>query len=67
MGSILLLYPGSLDSNVLNVNYYFMVYFVGNVLTSLFQFFVLSDIRRDHATFHEFEVEGTTYTPIGEM
>ncbi|RMX37761.1 hypothetical protein pdam_00006613 [Pocillopora damicornis] len=34
---------------------------------SVHKFFVLSDVRRDHATFHEFEVEGTTYTPSGDM
>ena len=31
------------------------------------QLFILNDVRRDHATFHEFEVEGTTYTPSGDM
>lgn len=34
---------------------------------SVHKFFVLSDVRRDHATFHEFEVEGTTYTPNGDI
>jgi len=34
---------------------------------SVHKFFILSDVRRDHATFHEFEVAGTTYTPSGDM
>lgn len=34
---------------------------------SVHKFFILSDVRREHATFHEFEVEGTTYTPSGDI
>lgn len=32
-----------------------------------FQVFILNEVRRDHATFHEFEVEGTTYDPVGDV
>jgi len=32
-----------------------------------FQFFILKEVKRGRPEFHEFEVEGTTYSPIGKM
>lgn len=34
---------------------------------SVHKVFILNEVRRDHATFHEFEVEGTTYDPVGDV
>ncbi|EDO47465.1 predicted protein [Nematostella vectensis] len=34
---------------------------------SVHKFFVMKDISRGRAEFHEFEVEGTTYDPVGDI